>query len=152
LALAAGPEGMVGGQQADLEAETGGVTSPEHLESSHRRKTGRLIGAALRIGGRIGGADNDALARLSAYGERIGLAFQIADDLLDLTSTAEKLGKGVQKDAARNKLTYPALLGVDESRRRAARLIDEALAAIESFGDRRRALAALANYVIDRES
>lgn len=152
LATAAGAEGMVGGQQADLEAETNGVASAEHLESIHRRKTGRLICAALRMGGRSAGGSEEAIARFTVYGERIGLAFQIADDLLDLTSTAEKLGKGVQKDAARNKLTYPSLLGVEESRLRAAKLIDEALEAIAPLGERGRALAALAHYVVERES
>jgi geranylgeranyl diphosphate synthase type II len=150
-ASGAGPEGMVGGQQADLEAEDGGVSSLEHLESIHRRKTGRLICAALRMGGAIAHASDDHLERLTAYGERIGLAFQIADDLLDLTSTAEKLGKGTQKDASRNKLTYPSLLGIDESRGRATQLIDEANNTLGPFRERRRALAALAGYVIQRE-
>ncbi|MBX3442474.1 MAG: polyprenyl synthetase family protein [Planctomyces sp.] len=151
LAGAAGAEGMVGGQQADLEAETGGVSSVEHLESIHRRKTGRLICAALRMGGCVAGAGESQLRALTDYGLRIGLAFQIADDLLDLTSTAEKLGKGVQKDAARNKLTYPSLLGVEESRRRARRLVDEARAALEAFGPPARPLLALAEYVVARD-
>jgi geranylgeranyl diphosphate synthase, type II len=151
LASAAGPEGMVGGQQADLEAEKGGVGSLAQLESIHRRKTGRLICAALRMGGRIAGADDATLANLTIYGERIGLAFQIADDLLDLTSTAEKLGKGVRKDAGRNKLTYPSLLGADESRDRARKLIDEALTAIASLREHGRTLSALAHFVVERE-
>jgi geranylgeranyl pyrophosphate synthase len=103
------------------------------------------------MGGRIAGADAAMLSNLTTYGERIGLAFQIADDLLDLTSSAEKLGKGVQKDAGRNKLTYPSLLGIEESRRRARTLIDEALAAIASLGNRGRSLAALAHFVIERD-
>jgi geranylgeranyl diphosphate synthase type II len=151
LSSAAGPEGMVGGQQADLEAETAGVGSLAQLESVHRRKTGRLIGAALRMGGRIAGANQATLTNLTTYGERIGLAFQIADDLLDLTSTTERLGKGVQKDAGRNKLTYPSLLGVEKSRAHARKLISEALEAIAPLGDRGRALAALAYFVIERD-
>jgi geranylgeranyl diphosphate synthase type II len=152
LAEGAGAEGMVGGQQADLEAETDGISSVEHLESIHRRKTGRLICAALRMGGRVAGADETIVQRLTTYGLRIGLAFQIADDLLDLTSTAEKLGKGVQKDANRNKLTYPSLLGVDESRRRAGLLVEEAIAAVRGLGAESRSLTALAQYVILRET
>jgi geranylgeranyl diphosphate synthase type II len=152
LAAGAGILGMVGGQQADLEAETGGVASAAHLESIHRRKTGRLICASLRMGGHVAGAESAAIERLSRYGERIGLAFQIADDLLDLTSTAEKLGKGTQKDAARNKLTYPSLLGVEESRSRAEALIAEAIEDVQPFGDHSRSLRALAHYVIHRES
>jgi geranylgeranyl diphosphate synthase type II len=152
LADGAGPQGMVGGQQADLEAETNGIVSLEHLESIHRRKTGRLICASLRMGAHVAMASEVAIEALMAYGERIGLAFQIADDLLDLTSTAEKLGKGTQKDASRNKLTYPSLLGIEESRLRADRLIQEAVNAIQLFGPRQRALAALARFVVLRDS
>jgi len=151
LASGSGAEGMVGGQQADLEAETGGITSVDHLESIHRRKTGRLIGAALRMGGRIAGATDDRLSALTRYGDDIGLAFQIADDLLDLTSTPETLGKGVQKDAGRNKLTYPGLLGVEESQRRAEALTDDAISAIRDAGLNSRGLEALARYVVLRD-
>ncbi len=151
LASAAGAEGMVGGQQADLEAETSGVASVVHLESIHRRKTGRLISAALRMGGRIAGASEARLQALTRYGDAIGLAFQIADDLLDLTSTPETLGKGVQKDAGRNKLTYPGLLGVEESRRRALALSEDAVAALRGVGIASRGLEALARYVVLRD-
>ena len=151
LASAAGAEGMVGGQQADLEAETGGIASAEHLESIHRRKTGRLICAALRMGGRIADTTAARLAALTRYGDDIGLAFQIADDLLDLSSTPEALGKGVQKDAGRNKLTYPGLLGVDESRRRAETLSDDAIEALRGVEIRSRSLEALARYVVLRD-
>jgi geranylgeranyl diphosphate synthase, type II len=151
LSSAAGAEGMVGGQQADLEAETGGVSSADHLESIHRRKTGRLICAALRMGGHIANTTAARLAALTRYGEDIGLAFQIADDLLDLSSTPEQLGKGVQKDAGRNKLTYPGLLGVEESRRRATALSDDAVEALRSVEIRSRALEALARYVVLRD-
>lgn len=151
LASAAGAEGMVGGQQADLEAETGGVSSAEHLESIHRRKTGRLICAALRMGGHIANTTAARLAALTRYGEDIGLAFQIADDLLDLSSTPEALGKGVQKDAGRNKLTYPGLLGVEESRRRANALSEDAVEALRAVEIRSRGLEALARYVVLRD-
>ncbi len=151
LASAAGAAGMVGGQQADLEAEAGGITSVQQLESIHRRKTGRLISAALRMGGRIAGTSTDRLAALTRYGDAIGLAFQIADDLLDISSTPEALGKGVQKDAARNKLTYPGLLGVEESRCRAFALSEDAIAALRSVGISSRGLEALAKYVVLRD-
>jgi geranylgeranyl diphosphate synthase type II len=152
LATAAGIEGMVGGQQADLEAESAGpVRDLPELESIHRRKTGRLICAALRMGARIAGAAPEALQRLQVYGESLGLAFQIADDLLDITATAEQLGKQTQKDAGRGKLTYPALLGVDSSRRRAEQLVERAQESVAPWGGAARALQALASYSIDRD-
>ncbi|HVJ87309.1 MAG TPA: farnesyl diphosphate synthase [Caulifigura sp.] len=151
LSSAAGAEGMVGGQQADLEGETSGITSADHLESIHRRKTGRLISAALRMGGRIAGTTEARLAALARYGDDIGLAFQIADDLLDLSSTPEMLGKGVQKDADRNKLTYPGLLGIDESRRRAVALTEDAVSSLRSVDIESRGLEALARYVVERD-
>jgi geranylgeranyl diphosphate synthase type II len=151
LADAAGICGMVGGQQMDLDAETAAEVSLEQLEAIHGKKTGRLLCAALRMGGRIGGADTETLANLNIYGESVGLAFQIADDLLDVLGQQDKMGKGVGKDAALGKLTYPALLGVDESRRRAQRLIDRACAAVAPLGERSTPLMALARYVIERD-
>ncbi len=103
------------------------------------------------MGGLIAGAPAARLDALTRYGGNIGLAFQIADDLLDLTSTPETLGKGVQKDAGRNKLTYPGLLGREESARRAQALIDDAIAALRAAGIFSRALEALALYVILRD-
>lgn len=158
LASAAGPEGMVGGQMADLEAECSLLTpapSPrptaEDLESLHRRKTGRLLCAAVLLGGRIARADPPSLARLRQYGSAAGLAFQIADDLLDVEGAAEKIGKRVGKDAKQGKLTYPSLWGLEESRRRAAALADEACAALAPFGARGCRLQALARYIIARD-
>lgn len=119
LAFAAGACGMVGGQVADLEAESQtdrGTKMFEHLQSIHRRKTGRLIRSALTMGGRIAQADVATLGMLDHYGTCIGLAFQIADDVLDVTGLEDKLGKGVGKDAGLGKLTYPGLIGVDRSR------------------------------------
>jgi len=151
LATAAGSVGMVGGQQADLEAESNpGITLPD-LEAVHRRKTGALLCAALQMGGRIGGASPQTLRSLSIYGESVGLAFQIADDLLDVLGQQDKMGKGVQKDAAHGKQTYPSLLGVDESRRRASQLIDRACEAVATLGDRGQYLTALARYLIERD-
>jgi geranylgeranyl diphosphate synthase, type II len=151
LASAAGVEGMVGGQQADLDAESAEQTTLEQLEAIHRRKTGRLLQAALTMGGRIAGADPQTLRNLRIYGESVGLAFQIADDLLDVVGNVQRMGKGVQKDADHGKLTYPSLLGLEESRRRASALIDRACDAVSGFGERGTPLRALARFLIERD-
>ncbi|RLS53977.1 MAG: polyprenyl synthetase family protein [Planctomycetota bacterium] len=151
LASAAGAEGMVGGQQADLEAETTPVRTVEALEAIHRRKTGRLLSAALLMGGRIAQTSPQNLRSLQIYGESIGLAFQIADDLLDVVGDAGKMGKGVRKDSDLNKLTYPSLLGLDESRRRANSLVDCACEAVSGLGPQAAHLQALARYIIERD-
>jgi len=151
LATASGCIGMVGGQQADLEAETHPGLQLAELEAVHRRKTGALLCAALRMGGRIGGADPQTLRSLTVYGESVGLAFQIADDLLDVFGQQDKMGKGVQKDVAHGKQTYPSLLGVDESRRRAIQLIERACEAVTPLADRSHPLTALARYLIERD-
>lgn len=131
VAEAVGTEGMIGGQMADLEAEE---RWPEDagaaLESIHDRKTGALLTAAIRLGGLYAGAsvpEDDILARI---GRRLGLMFQITDDLLDVEGTEERLGKAVRKDAQASKLTYPSLYGVEESRHRLARAREEALALV----------------------
>jgi geranylgeranyl diphosphate synthase, type II len=151
LASAAGWCGMVAGQVADIEAEHQGIANLDQLEAVHRRKTGRLLCCGLTMGSRIAGASEDWRNRLQSYGFAVGLAFQITDDLLDVIGDPRTLGKGTQKDAQHGKLTYPALLGVDESRRRAARLIDEACRVLEPFGDSARHLIALADYVRERD-
>ncbi len=151
LATAAGVGGMVGGQQADLEAEQNPSITLDELEAIHRRKTGQLLAASLRLGGRIGGANPQILRSLTFYGESVGLAFQIADDLLDVTGEQEKMGKSVRKDADIGKQTYPSLLGVEESRRRARQLIDQACDAISPLGEKRGPLTALARYIIERD-
>lgn len=151
LATAAGCRGMVGGQQADLEAESNPEITLEQLEAIHRRKTGAMLCAALRMGGRIGGADPQTLRSLTIYGESVGLAFQIADDLLDVLGQQDKMGKGVRKDADHGKQTYPALLGVDESRRRADQLIERACDAVATLAERSHYLTALARYIIERD-
>jgi len=151
LAQAAGAIGMVGGQQADLEAESNSSMQLPELEAIHRRKTGALLCAALQMGGRIGGADPQTLRNLTIYGESVGLAFQITDDLLDVLGEQDKMGKGVQKDAALGKQTYPSLLGIDESRRRARQLIDRACEAVAPLAERSHSLTALARYIIERD-
>ena len=166
LATGAGAAGMVGGQVLDLEAEGRIAPSPPSLrgkgagglgslEDIHRRKTGALFRSALRLGvyaaqgERDGGADPAALAAADDYAAAFGLAFQITDDLLDVESTADKTGKRVNKDAARGKLTYPGVLGVAESRRRAAALGQKAVAAAGRLNSD--LLARLAEYVVNRE-
>lgn len=151
LASAAGEVGMVAGQVVDIEAETTGVKDVAHLEQIHRRKTGRLLTCGLTMGGRIAGADENTIRRLEEYGRCVGLAFQIADDLLDVSGDPDKMGKGVQKDAGLGKLTYPGLLGVDESRRRLWSLLDEAKQQAASFGTQGAKLAALADFVGKRD-
>jgi geranylgeranyl diphosphate synthase type II len=147
---------MVGGQVVDLEAEAS-CRNPlfeptlEQLESIHRRKTGRLFTCGLVLGARIAGADQRAREQLEEYGKCVGLAFQIADDLLDVTGNQVKMGKGVRKDAGHGKLTYPSLLGVDESRRRADDLINRASRAIRQFGARGQRLEALARFILERD-
>ena len=121
------------------------------LESIHRRKTGRLLTSAVTLGGRVGQADAGLMRRLEEFGKRVGLAFQIADDLLDVTGDAAKLGKGVGKDATLGKMTYPALLGVEESRRKAGALIDEACLLLEPLGEKGRKLVELARFVTQRD-
>ncbi len=205
LAFAAGACGMVGGQVADIEAESvecrsstpssfqvsataevdsnsdvgdalfrpslatttvpltdeyelpqsnGGLrraTALQDLEAIHRRKTGRLIRSALTLGGRIAQTDVATLGTLDHYGTCIGLAFQIADDVLDVTGSQEKLGKGVGKDAGLGKLTYPGLIGLDRSRQMAQELIDEACVAIAPWGERGQALQSLARFILARD-
>ncbi|OIO60811.1 MAG: hypothetical protein AUJ55_01880 [Proteobacteria bacterium CG1_02_64_396] len=149
LATAAGASGMVGGQMLDMEGEGKNLTLPE-LTEIHIYKTGALLRACLVMGGWIGGGDEAAIQRLSDYGERIGLAFQIVDDILDETGTTEELGKPAGSDQNRGKATFPAILGLSESREHARRLIDEAVVLAESFGSRGEPLKAIAQYIFDR--
>lgn len=151
LADAAGPRGMVGGQMADLEAEGRPDATVEALESIHRRKTGALLRGALRMGAATAGADSVRLEALDAYGRALGLAFQVVDDLLDVTGDEAKLGKRVNKDSGLGKWTYPALLGVEGSRRRARQLAEEAVAALAPLGDRGDRLRALALDLLERD-
>ncbi|REJ89347.1 MAG: polyprenyl synthetase family protein [Planctomycetota bacterium] len=155
LAAAAGAEGMVAGQIADLQAESADPTGRENalaqLEAIHRRKTGRLLSAALILGARIAAAPPETQRRLHNYGDAVGLAFQIADDLLDIRGNAAKMGKNVGKDADHGKLTYPALLGEEASLQRAKSLVNTACHELQPFGARGRTLEALARYVIERD-
>lgn len=151
LAVAAGRSGMVGGQMADLEAEHQPVSTLSQLEGIHRRKTGALLSCALTLGGRIAQAGREDLDRLLNYGQCLGLAFQITDDVLDVRGTSQTLGKAVQKDASHGKLTYPSLLGEEASLDRARNLVAEACDWIAPFGERGWRLEALAQFVLERD-
>ncbi len=149
IGVAAGTRGMVGGQVADLEAENG-RRDAKHLEYIHLHKTAALIACATRCGAIAAGASSADLARATAYGRNLGLAFQVVDDILDVVGTTEQLGKTAGKDADSKKLTYPSVYGIDRSREVATRLVGRARAAIRPFGARARVLDALASYVLER--
>jgi geranylgeranyl diphosphate synthase type II len=149
LASAAGPTALVGGQVDDLRAEQLPATV-ELLESIHRRKTGAMFNVSLRLGGLVAGANETELAALSRYGDNLGLAFQIVDDLLDFRGDEAKMGKRTRKDSAKGKLTFPGLLSVEESSRRARELIDRACAALAPLGGASCRLEDLARYVLER--
>ena len=141
--------GMVGGQVVDLET-TDQTSNSGTLEYIHAAKTGSFIRAAVRCGALYAQAAEDDLARVSTYGEKVGLAFQIVDDLLDILGTPQELGKSVGKDGHQHKATFPALHGVEESRRIAARLAQEACEVLEPYGIRARTLQGIAQYLITR--
>nr|WP_306220225.1 farnesyl diphosphate synthase [Cohnella sp. WQ 127256] len=151
LSALAGVQGMVGGQVEDMLGEQG-VTTLEQLENIHLHKTSDLIAFSLRAGGHAADADNKQLDAFGLYGRNVGLAFQIQDDILDLTGTTEKLGKPVKSDERQEKVTYPFLLGMDESRKRVARLTNEANETLLQAGlaapDR---LIEIANYLLSRD-
>lgn len=151
LSKAAGPEALVGGQMDDLAAESGGEQTLARLKAIHRRKTGALIDAAVAIGGLLGGGDQASLAALAAYSRPLGLAFQVVDDCLDHSAGADDMGKRTGKDAARGKLTYPGLLGLDEAKKYADSLIDQAISAISVFGNDAARLNWTAGFVRDRK-
>jgi geranylgeranyl diphosphate synthase type II len=152
LGEAAGTSGLIGGQVADLEAEGRTDVALADLERLHRAKTGALLAACVVGGGVLGGASESDLARLAQYADAIGLAFQVVDDVLDATEGADQLGKTAGKDAAAGKATYVRLMGIDGARAIAARLLGEALAAIEPFGARGGLLRALAVLIVERHA
>ena len=152
IATAAGTvDALIGGQIADIEGE-GKSVDASTLEYIHRSTTGAMIAASVVLGGIIAGANEDQIAKLRGYGERIGLAFQIADDILDVTATSEQLGKTPGKDQASNKATYPAIHGVAASQARARELLDEAVEIVSSLGLETRILEELARFIIARNS
>lgn len=150
VARAAGARGMVGGQVADIEAE-GQEIDAEGLAYIHTHKTAALIRASVVSGAMLGGGSPDQVEAFSRYGSSIGLAFQIVDDILDVTGDSEALGKAVGRDEAHAKATYPAVYGLEASRAEADRLVREALGALEPFGERGEPLKALALFVVERQ-
>ena len=151
LARAAGGTGMIAGQMADLEAEKSGGDR-KLLESIHTDKTAKMFAAAAVMGGLCGEADSAAIENLRLYGLKVGLGFQIVDDILDVSASSSELGKTAGKDTAAGKLTYPSLLGVAESRRVAHGLVAQAQAALEAFGEKAGILRELAAALVERRS
>jgi geranylgeranyl diphosphate synthase type II len=152
LSTAAGTAGgMIGGQVADLEGE-GKAPEPQLLETIHRAKTGALLRASLRMGAIYAGGDEAQYDALSCYGEHIGLAFQIVDDILDVEESSEALGKTAGKDAAQHKITFPAVYGLEASRRMAEEECARAHRVLDPFGERAARLHELADLIVHRKS
>ena len=151
VADAAGSAGMVGGQVADIECE-GKPADAALVDYIHTHKTAALIRASIRSGAILAGATPEELKALGVAGDDLGLAFQIMDDILDITATSEELGKTAGKDQAQQKATYPAVHGIETSRRRAQALIADAHAALEPFGPRALPLRALGTFIIERKA
>jgi geranylgeranyl pyrophosphate synthase len=151
LAHASGPQGMIGGQVLDMEGEQKSL-SYEELRRVHAMKTGALLTVACRMGALSVGASDTQLSALTGFGRYLGLAFQIMDDVLDVTASAEQMGKATGKDAQKGKNTYPALLGLEESRTEAERQLKLGLDAISGFGKEAEGLRTLARFVVERQS
>ena len=149
LSKASGSVGMIGGQMVDIESEGQDVSFPV-LEYIHIHKTGELMLAAVRCGAIMGGAGGSELEALSKYGKAIGLAFQIADDILDVEGSASEMGKNTGGDEKKGKATYPSLIGLDESKKRASDLVGMALNALEGFDAKAESLRAIARYIAER--
>jgi len=151
VAAAAGYEGMIGGQMADIASE-GHRIALSKLEQLHLMKTGALINAAIKTGAILGGGTLEQIQHLDSYAQNLGLAFQITDDILNVEGDPALLGKAVGTDEQKKKSTYPALLGLEESRKLAANRVKEALQALEYFDKKADPLRAVAQYIIDRKS
>jgi geranylgeranyl diphosphate synthase, type II len=145
ISRALGTSGMIGGQVVDVESE-GTKASRETLEYIHRNKTAALIRACVRMGAMLAGADDDTLARLSAYGDSVGLAFQVIDDILDEEGTTEQIGKDAGSDREKGKVTFPSVVGMAESKAYAKELIDKARAEIAVLKDKGKILGDLAEF------
>jgi len=148
---ASGYRGMIGGQVIDLECENRKVDLAT-VEYMHIHKTGALLSASLEIGALLGGGDESLIRAMRDFGHHLGLAFQITDDLLDVEGDAALMGKTPGSDAARNKMTYPALLGLAQSREAAREHVDRSLAALDSYGEPAEALRAIARYLLVRKA
>ncbi|MFB3884326.1 MAG: polyprenyl synthetase family protein [Thermodesulfobacteriota bacterium] len=150
VARAAGISGMIGGQVVDIESEGKEIDFPT-LQYIHTHKTGALILASVRLGVKLGSADEGSLEAFTRYGEHIGLAFQIADDILNVEGKAVLLGKRTGSDLFRRKATYPSLLGLEESKRRANELVKSAIEALDPFGPEADPLREIAHFIVSRE-
>jgi geranylgeranyl diphosphate synthase, type II len=150
IAVAAGSRKLIAGQVADLEAE-GKKVSRDELRYIHENKTSAMITTSIRLGAMSANADAKKLRALTKFGHSLGLAFQVIDDILDVTQTTEKLGKSAGKDVAAQKATYPAVIGLDASRGEARRLTKNAQGALKIFGREAEPLRELANYLLARE-
>lgn len=150
LGRAVGAEGLVGGQVVDLESEGKTDTTVEMLDFIHTHKTAALLEVSVVSGAILTGAGPDELHRLTRYAQNIGLAFQVVDDILDITSTQEELGKSIGKDVQAQKATYPSLWGLDQSRRKAQEMVDLAKDELSIFGEKAYPLMAIADYVTAR--
>ena len=151
IAQAAGISGMVGGQVADIESEGKEIDLPL-LQYIHTHKTGAMILASIQVGARLGGAGGETLRAFTRFGERIGLAFQIIDDILNVEGKAIALGKSTGTDLSRGKATYPSLLGLEESKRRATELVESALESLKPYGDEADPLREIAQFIIARKN
>lgn len=152
LGRAVGAAGLVGGQVVDLESEGKTDITVEQLSFIHTHKTGALLEVCVTAGAILAGAEAADLARLTQYAQNIGLAFQIIDDILDITATQEELGKTAGKDLAAEKATYPKLLGLEGSRQRADQLVSEAIAQLEPYGSAAMPLVAIAQFITARKN
>jgi geranylgeranyl diphosphate synthase, type II len=152
IARSAGSWGMVGGQVVDMESEGKPDIDLATVQYIHTHKTGALIKASVKAGAILGGADGPRLDAITRYGEAIGLAFQIADDILDIEGTTEEIGKDAGSDEARGKATYPAVMGLAEAKRRASELVEMALDALSSFDEKADPLREIAKYVVYRKT
>jgi geranylgeranyl diphosphate synthase type II len=150
LARASGSRGMIAGQVADMEAEGNQGVSLKQLQFIHASKTAALLTASLRLGGMAANATPRQLEALTTFGYHVGLAFQVVDDILDVTQSSDQLGKTAGKDQAADKATYPALMGLDRSKRKASYLTQKAFAALGPLGKKATALHALADYLLHR--
>lgn len=152
LGRAVGAAGLVGGQVVDLDCEGVKDVSLDTLNFIHTHKTAALLEASVVSGGILAGGSDSDIQHLTRYAQAIGLAFQIVDDLLDITSTQEELGKSIGKDINVEKATYPRLLGMEESRRQAEQLVEQAKAEVAGFGEKAFPLMAIANYITARKN
>jgi geranylgeranyl diphosphate synthase type II len=152
IATCAGSYGMVGGQVVDMESEGKGDIDLPIVQYIHTHKTGALIKASVVAGALLGGADQEKLAAITRYGEAAGLAFQIADDILDIEGTTEEIGKDAGSDQARGKATYPAVMGLVAAKEEAQLMMDEAFRALDIFGQEADPLREIATYIVKRKN